>query len=114
LNHCCDLAEARPAAEDNYCGFYSSLADYAQELTEGCTEIPCHVVHYIGYETMARDMELNGDVFTVETDYQKNSYLLEPLGSFTSYELQRYFVMVGGLSSSILSSAAITTLPSTK
>ncbi len=29
-----DWEEARTAAEDNYCGCYKSLADYAQELTE--------------------------------------------------------------------------------
>jgi antirestriction protein len=71
LNHCGDLAEARRAAEDNYCGCYSSLADYAQELTEECTEIPANLVHYIDYEAMARDMALNGDVFTVETGYRQ-------------------------------------------
>ncbi|SER43166.1 Antirestriction protein [Pseudomonas cuatrocienegasensis] len=33
LAHCNDLEQARKAAEEDYCGCYSSLADYAQELT---------------------------------------------------------------------------------
>lgn len=47
-------------------GGYSSLADYAQELTEQTTEIPQHLQHYIDYERMARDMQMGGDVFTIE------------------------------------------------
>jgi Antirestriction protein (ArdA) len=28
-------------------------------------------VHYIDYQAMARDMELNGDVFTIETGFDQ-------------------------------------------
>lgn len=35
-----DREEAKTAAEENYCGCYRSLADYAQELTEETTQIP--------------------------------------------------------------------------
>ena len=35
-----DLEEARTAAEENYCGCYKSLADFAEELTEDTTQIP--------------------------------------------------------------------------
>ena len=35
-----DLGEARAAAEENYCGCYKSLADFAEELTEESTQIP--------------------------------------------------------------------------
>lgn len=34
LAHFNDLEQARKAAEEEYCGCYSSLADYAQEMTE--------------------------------------------------------------------------------
>lgn len=66
-----DLEEARAAAEENYCGCYKSLADYAQELTEDTTQIPESLAYYIDYERMGRDIELNGDVYTIETSYEE-------------------------------------------
>lgn len=71
LNHCGDIDEARRMAEENYCGCYSSLADYAQELTEETAEIPQHLAPYIDYERMARDMEMGGDLFTLETGTER-------------------------------------------
>ena len=71
LSHFGNLDDAKQAAEDSYCGSYTSLADYAQELTEQSTEIPQSLQYYIDYESMAKDMELNGDVFTVETGFQE-------------------------------------------
>ncbi|CAB5601445.1 Antirestriction protein [Pseudomonas putida] len=65
------IEEARKAADEDYCGCYESLADYAQELTEETTVIPESLSYYINYEAMARDMELNGDVFTVEVGYRE-------------------------------------------
>ena len=70
LNHFSDLGEARRVAEEDYCGCYSTLADYAQELTEECTAIPENLAFYIDYEAMGRDMALNGDVFTIETGFE--------------------------------------------
>ena len=70
LNHFSgDLEEARTAAEENYCGCYRSLADYAEELTEQTTQIPANLIDYIDYERMGRDMKLSGDIFTIETGY---------------------------------------------
>ena len=66
-----DLDDARKAIEDNYSGCYSSLADYAQELTESTSEIPKHLEFYIDYESMGRDMEYSGDVFTIETAHDE-------------------------------------------
>lgn len=65
-----DLEEARSAAEENYCGCYKSLADYVQELTEETTQIPESLSYYIDYERMGRDMELGGDIFTIEIGYE--------------------------------------------
>jgi len=71
LNHFGDIEDAKRAAAENYCGCHQSLADYAQELTEDTTEIPDSLRNYIDYEAMGRDMEMSGDIFTVETGYQK-------------------------------------------
>lgn len=66
-----DLEEAKAAAEENYCGCYKSLADFAEELTEDTAQIPENLAYYIDYERMGRDMELNGDVFTIETAFEE-------------------------------------------
>ena len=72
LNHFSgDLDEARRAIEENYSGCYSSVADYAQELTEDTSEIPDHLAFYIDYEKMGRDMELSGDIYTIETAHDE-------------------------------------------
>ena len=65
-----DLKEARTAAGENYCGCYKSLADYAQELTEETTQIPESIAYYVDYERMGRDMDLAGDIFTIEVGFE--------------------------------------------
>lgn len=68
LDHYCgDLDEAREALADRHLGAYASLADYVQELTEETTEIPQSLRYYVDYQAMARDAELNGDLFTIQT-----------------------------------------------
>jgi len=64
-----DIDQAE-AAFDEYVGSFRSLADYAQDLTEQTTDISPTLDHYIDYEAMARDMEINGDVFTVELGFE--------------------------------------------
>jgi antirestriction protein len=64
-----DLDEAQQAITDRYMGEHSSLADYVQELTEETVTIPQALQFYIDYKAMARDAELNGDLFTVSTAY---------------------------------------------
>jgi len=72
LSHFGDnLEDARKALEENYVGCYSSLADYAEEITTQTSEIPKHLEYYIDYERMGRDTEMSGDIFTVETGYQE-------------------------------------------
>ena len=71
LSHFGDLDDAKKAAEESYCGSYTSLAEYAQQLTEDTTEIPQSLQYYIDYDSMAKDMEINGDVFTIETSFQE-------------------------------------------
>lgn len=65
------IEDARKAMEENYSGCYKSLADYAEELTEGTTQIPENLAYYIDYERMGRDMELSGDIYTMETAYDE-------------------------------------------
>ena len=65
------LDDARKSIEDSYSGCYKSLADYAEELTEGTTQIPESLAYYIDYERMGRDMELSGDIYTIETAYDE-------------------------------------------
>lgn len=65
-----DLETARTAIEDHYAGEYSSLAEFAEELTEQSTEIPEKLRCYIDYERMARDLEIN-DVTVIETGFEQ-------------------------------------------
>lgn len=62
-----DLEEAKEAITDRYMGEHSSLADYVQELTEETTTIPQPLRYYIDYRAMARDAELNGELFGIST-----------------------------------------------
>ncbi|WP_373533079.1 antirestriction protein ArdA [Vampirovibrio sp.] len=60
--------------EDRYAGCYASLEDVAASLTEaagGLEQVPEHIRGYINYATMARDMELCGDIFTLEAHVQE-------------------------------------------
>lgn len=65
-----DLEAARRALEESYAGEYPSLADFAEELTTQSITIPQQLAYYIDYSAMARDMELNGDVFTIELGHE--------------------------------------------
>jgi len=62
-----DLDEASQALADGYMGQFESLAAYVQELTEETTSIPEPLRYYIDWAAMARDVEMNGDVFTIDT-----------------------------------------------
>jgi antirestriction protein len=62
-----DIDEARTALEERYAGVHRSLADFVADLTCETAPPPEHLANYIDWDAMARDMELNGDVFTVET-----------------------------------------------
>lgn len=66
-----DLAEAREAMIDRYLGCYASLADHIQEAMEGAIEIPQALRFYVDWQAMARDAEMSGDLFTIETGYEQ-------------------------------------------
>lgn len=66
-----DLDDAKEACEDRYLGTYESLADYMAEFTEECLTIPDRLRFYIDWDAMARDAELSGDVFTIQTAHNE-------------------------------------------
>ncbi|MDX7324889.1 antirestriction protein ArdA, partial [Providencia rettgeri] len=59
------------AMRDCYHGQFTSLADYMEELTADTVTIPDALRYYIDWQAMARDAELGGDLFTVETAYDE-------------------------------------------
>jgi len=66
-----DLGDAQQAIQDRYHGAFSSVADYVQDLTEQCVSIPEPLRFYIDWKAMARDAELSGDLFTIETAHDQ-------------------------------------------
>ena len=62
-----DVDEAEKMLEENYRGCFTSLADYARDLIEQTVDIPESIQPYVDYYRMGRDMDLSGDIFTIET-----------------------------------------------
>jgi len=63
------IDEAIDAIENRYAGCYESLSDYAMH-THG-EEIPKSLEGYIDYAAMGRDIEVSGDIVTVETGFEE-------------------------------------------
>lgn len=66
-----NLDDATTAANDNYAGCYKSVSEFAEQLTDETTEIPERLSSYIDYQRMGQDMELSGDIYTVETGFEE-------------------------------------------
>ena len=66
-----DLEQAEKAMEEGYAGCYKSVADFAEELTEGSVQIPESLARYIDYSAMAYDMEVGGDIFTIDMGFEE-------------------------------------------
>lgn len=62
-----DMDQAESTLEDRYHGQFASLADYMEELTTESVTIPEALRYYVDWEGMARDAEMGGDLFTIET-----------------------------------------------
>jgi antirestriction protein len=63
-----DIDQAESALQDCYHGEHVSLADYMEELTvESGVTILETLRYYIDWEAMARDAEMSGEFFTIET-----------------------------------------------
>lgn len=63
-----DIDSAQEAISDRYHGCYTSLAEFAEELTQETMEVPERLKYYIDYEAMARDLAI-GDVLAIETGF---------------------------------------------
>ncbi len=67
------LEEATTAIEEEYRGAFDSLTAFAEEFMEEChgdalARLPDVLRYHIDYEGIARDLELGGDIFTVEVE----------------------------------------------
>jgi antirestriction protein len=62
-----DIDQAESTLEDCYHGQFASLADYMEELTTESVTIPEALRCYVDWNAMARDAEMGGDLFTIET-----------------------------------------------
>ena len=66
-----DLEQARAQLED-YAGEHKSLGVFAEQLHEETgTQIPEALQYHIDWDGLGRDMELSGDVFTIETGFEQ-------------------------------------------
>lgn len=65
-----DINAARAAFED-YAGCFPTLGHFAEDLTENTgPEIPASLLYYIDWQSMGKDMELNGDIFTINLGFE--------------------------------------------
>ena len=64
-----DMDQAESTLEDCYHGQFASLADYMEELTTESVTIPEALRYYVDWDAMARDAEMGGDLFTIETAF---------------------------------------------
>lgn len=71
LAHFSNTDDARKAIEECYAGEYKSLADYAEELTSDIMTVPDNISYYIDYDRMGRNMEMSGDIYTIETAHDE-------------------------------------------
>lgn len=65
------VEEAQRYMDEGYRGGFERLADYAQELVEDCYSdaikaLPDFIRYHIDFDGIADDMEMGGDIFTVE------------------------------------------------
>jgi len=66
-----DLEETTKYMKDAYCGEFENLSAYAEDLlgeayAEVLTNLPNLIRYNIDWEAIAQDLELSGDIFTVE------------------------------------------------
>lgn len=66
-----NLDETRAAFED-YAGEYQSAADFAEQLHEDTgSRIPQSLQYYIDWQTLARDMVLNGEIMVFQMGFDE-------------------------------------------
>jgi len=62
-----DLDRAQAALDEDYRGLFASLADCMEATCEDLPDVPEALRRYIDWEAMARDAEINGELFAIET-----------------------------------------------
>jgi antirestriction protein len=65
------LDEADEALRERYRGLWADMDDWAENLLQELGDwekIPENLRNYIDLKSYARDMEISGDIFTIETD----------------------------------------------
>ena len=67
-HHDGSLNDTRTALTENYCGAWRSLDDYVEDTIRDCHDIPAYLDSYIDWAAMGRDMETNGELYTLEHD----------------------------------------------
>jgi antirestriction protein len=71
VNQSYDVDEARGILQDQYAGSGDSLVDWVGEFLEDSgqlSEIPERWRAYVDFDQYARDLEVGGDIFTVEAE----------------------------------------------
>jgi len=68
-----NVEEAKGYMEDGYRGEFDSLSDYAADLIHECygdvlKNVPDFILGHLDYDGIGRDLELGGDIFTVECE----------------------------------------------
>ena len=64
-----NLDDAQQMLQDRYIGTYDSILEYVEETTD-LSEVPEHLQYYIDLDSLARDIELSGEITTFEVDAQ--------------------------------------------
>lgn len=61
------IEDAKEFLENNYQGTHKDVGEYAEYITQETGEvIPKHLQYYINWDQMGRDMEMNGEILTIE------------------------------------------------
>jgi len=68
-----DIQEANRMLNDCFLGQYDSVEDYAQEMLADSLQLPANLSYYFDWERYARDLEMGGDIQTIEYE---NSVLI--------------------------------------
>lgn len=63
LDFCIDDALSR---YEDVCLHFGTAEDYAQVLIEETANVPENLRYYIDYQSIARDMEMNGEIVEIE------------------------------------------------
>ena len=71
------IGDAESALNDNYQGAFDSLTDWAEDFlaeTGELSKLPDNLKRYFDYESYARDVEMSGDILTLEVGGQHHIF----------------------------------------